>query len=74
MKTLFLSMLLAFPVCMLHAQQNQITGKWRTVDDGDGKEKSIIEIYEESGKLHGKVVQLANTVKNPNCVKCEGSL
>ena len=54
--------------------QAQVTGRWSTYDDADGKEKSVVEIYEQQGKLFGKVVRLAPTVKNPNCVKCTGEL
>lgn len=51
-------------------------GNWRTIDDKDGKEKSVVEIYERNGKIFGKIINL----KNPNdengkpkaCSKCEG--
>ena len=56
------------------SSQAQVLGNWATIDDGDGKEKSVVEIYEQQGKLFGKVVRLAPTVKNPNCVKCTGEL
>jgi len=34
-------------------------GKWNTVDEKSGKVTSQVEIYEQSGKLFGKVVALA---------------
>ena len=51
-----------------------IFGKWKSIDDETGKEKSIIEIYEEDGKVFGKIIELLNPSKpNPKCSKCEGS-
>jgi uncharacterized protein (DUF2147 family) len=33
-------------------------GKWNTVDEKSGKVTSLVEIYEQSGKLFGKIVAL----------------
>lgn len=50
-----------------------ITGKWKTIDDTTGKEKSIIEITEKDGKYYGKIIKLLNpSVENPVCDKCPG--
>lgn len=49
----------------------QIEGKWKTIDDETGKEKSIVEIFKKSdGKYYGKIVQLLQKPENNNCVKC----
>ena len=32
-----------------------IFGKWKTIDDETGKEKSIVEIFEKQGKIYGKI-------------------
>lgn len=51
-------------------------GKWKTIDDKTGKEKSIVEITETSGgELTGKVLQLFNSDKGPNplCDECTGA-
>jgi uncharacterized protein (DUF2147 family) len=50
----------------------QITGKWKTIDDTDGIEKSIVEIYEQNGKLHGRVDQLLEAATKIHCDKCPG--
>jgi uncharacterized protein (DUF2147 family) len=49
-------------------------GKWKTIDDKTGKEKSIVEITESGGALTGKVVQVLNSEKGPNplCEACTG--
>ncbi len=33
-------------------------GMWRTIDDETGEPKSIVQIYEQGGKLYGKIVKL----------------
>jgi uncharacterized protein (DUF2147 family) len=49
-----------------------VFGKWKTIDDETGKEKSIVEIYEKDGKVYGKIIELINPkVKNPLCAECE---
>ena len=54
-----------------HAQS--VLGKWKTVDDETGETKAIVELYEKSGKLYGKVVDILNEKrKKAVCSKCEG--
>ena len=50
-------------------------GRWRTVDDVTGKAKSIVTIWEENGKLYGRVQNLVNPDPkdpNPRCEDCTG--
>ncbi|WP_353777999.1 DUF2147 domain-containing protein [Winogradskyella sp. 3972H.M.0a.05] len=50
-----------------------IFGKWRTIDGQSGEAKSIVEIYEEEGKVFGKIVEILNPEhKDALCEKCEG--
>jgi uncharacterized protein (DUF2147 family) len=52
-------------------------GKWRTIDDASGKPKSIVAIWEDGGKLFGKVEKLLDPDRpepDPKCTKCEGDL
>lgn len=52
----------------------QVTGKWKTVDDETGQAKSIVEIYEQNGKIYGKVVEILNPAKkDAKCDKCKGA-
>jgi len=52
-------------------------GRWKTVDDKTGQVKSEVEVYEQGGKLFGKIV----SIPDPNdaqgkpkvCTKCQGS-
>ena len=34
-------------------------GEWITVDDKSGKVESVVQLYEEDGKLFGKIVGLS---------------
>lgn len=52
-------------------------GKWKTIDDESGKPKSIVAIWEDDGKLYGKVDQLLDPKPDdphPTCKKCDGEL
>ena len=54
-----------------YAQSSTVIGKWKTIDDETGKPKSIVEIYEHSGKVYGKVVDILDVEKKKNlCTKC----
>jgi uncharacterized protein (DUF2147 family) len=49
-------------------------GKWKTIDEKDGKAKSIVEVYEQNGKIYGKFLEMLNPAdKNKVCDKCEGA-
>jgi uncharacterized protein (DUF2147 family) len=47
-------------------------GMWRTIDDETGEARSIVEIYEEDGALHGKIVEILPEGRSPVCEICEG--
>lgn len=52
----------------------QVTGRWKTIDDETGQAKSIVEIYEQNGKIYGKVVEILNPAKKESkCDKCSGA-
>lgn len=52
-----------------------VFGKWKTIDDRTGNPKAIIDIYEQEGKMYGKVVKIVEEgMENSLCTKCEGDL
>jgi uncharacterized protein (DUF2147 family) len=54
---------------------NSPIGLWRTVDDVTGKVKSVVAIWEERGKLYGRIQKLVNpdpADPNPRCQDCAG--
>lgn len=53
------------------AAQPGIVGKWVTIDDGTNEEKSVVEIFEQKGRYHGKIVKIFSTDDpDPVCDKC----
>jgi uncharacterized protein (DUF2147 family) len=79
---LVLSTVVCAPACtpMLHAEDASTTspvGRWRTVDDATGKANSVVIIWEESGKLFGRIQKLVDPDpqdQNPTCKDCSGDL
>jgi uncharacterized protein (DUF2147 family) len=62
---------LAFQLCF---SQTEVTGKWKTIDDDSGKEKSIVEITGRNGKIYGKVIKLFREPgedQDPVCDECD---
>ena len=52
-------------------------GRWQTVDDETGKIDSVVVLWEENGKLYGRIERLVNPDPNdtdPRCVRCSGDL
>jgi len=71
MKKVIICAILLFISTVFHAQS--VIGKWKTIDDETGKPKSVVEIYEKSGKIYGKVVEILEAEnKNKVCVECSG--
>ncbi|MFC4816964.1 MULTISPECIES: DUF2147 domain-containing protein [unclassified Flavobacterium] len=71
MKRILLTLLL-LACTQINAQT--VTGKWKTIDDKTGKSKSVVEIYENNGKIYGKIVEIFDeTKRDRKCDKCEGS-
>lgn len=66
--TLVLLILLSFSM-----QCQTVIGKWKTIDDETGQAKAIVEIYEKSGKIFGKIDEILNSVhKRTICINCSG--
>ncbi len=73
MKTLSLIFLITFFANSFFVQSQTVVGKWKTIDDETRTAKSIVEIYEKSGKYYGKVVEILNPEKrNALCSMCTG--
>ena len=59
------------------AQAQSPIGKWVTIDDNTGKQRSVVEISKNAdGTLRGTIVQLfrgPNEDQDPLCDKCKGA-
>ena len=54
--------------------QEEIIGKWKTIDDNTGEARSIVEIYKKGDKIYGKIQQILNEADRGNlCEECKGS-
>ncbi|REG99705.1 DUF2147 domain-containing protein [Flavobacterium aquicola] len=59
---------------IFNAQGQTVLGKWKTIDDETGEAKSIVEVYEKSGKVYAKVVEILRAEhKKDVCTKCDGA-
>ena len=48
-----------------------ITGRWTSIDDNTGKPRSVVELTERDGVLHGRIVDLYDKSKLEKvCDKC----
>jgi uncharacterized protein (DUF2147 family) len=69
---LFTFTLLIF-LCSITGFSQQVVGNWKTIDDVTGKAKSIVSIYEDNGKIYGKVIKILTPgEENKVCSECEG--
>lgn len=71
---LLIALLISIPSLLFG--QATVIGKWKTIDDESGKEKSIVELFERNGLLYGKVVKIypePHEEQDPVCKECEKS-
>jgi uncharacterized protein (DUF2147 family) len=54
-----------------------MVGQWKTVDEKSGAVQSVVELYDQDGKVFGKVVSLTEPTdehgKPKVCTKCTGA-
>ena len=67
---IILVLLTSIPVFL--SAQESVYGVWKAIDDGDGEATSHIEVFEQDGKLHGKIVKLLQESDEIVCEKCDG--
>jgi uncharacterized protein (DUF2147 family) len=54
---------------------NSPVGRWKTIDDVTGDAKSVVNIWEENGKLFGRIQKIVTPDPhdlNPKCEDCKG--
>lgn len=70
MKKIFILFFMA--LFAFNAQSQSVIGTWRSVDDNTGESKSQVQLYQENGKMYGKIVKFLRPNTDPNriCEKC----
>ena len=72
MRTFFL-LIIAIVFSSTHAQKNSVLGKWKSIDDQTGKQMGVVHIYEEDGKIYGKVIEITKEQdRDKLCNNCLG--
>jgi uncharacterized protein (DUF2147 family) len=54
--------------------QLSIIGKWKTIDDNSGKERSLVEIFKKGNSVFGKITHIylqPGEDPNPVCEECD---
>ena len=72
MKIIALSIFLVF-IQNLTFAQDEIAGKWKSIDDETNEVKSVVDIFEKGGKYYGKIVKLFLSREedpDPVCEEC----
>ena len=78
MKRIFFAMVVSFLLSsgVVLAADSPV-GMWKTVDDKTGKVKSEVQIYEQGGKLFGKITSLTDSLDKQGkpvvCTECKGA-
>ena len=71
MKPIIITIITLLSALSVNAQS--ITGKWKTIDDESGKPRSIVEVFEQDGKIYGKIIELfrgPDEDPDPVCQEC----
>jgi uncharacterized protein (DUF2147 family) len=67
------TIVLFFALTNLSVAQSVI-GKWKTIDDSTGEPRSIVDVFERSGRVYGKITKLFRKPgedPDPVCEDCE---
>jgi uncharacterized protein (DUF2147 family) len=68
-----LNFLLGFLLVCQFSFSQTIFGRWITIDDETGNKKGIVEIFEENGKVYGRIIEILEPEhRKRKCNKCEG--
>lgn len=71
MKLFSTLIILLFSMNAIYSQE--VFGKWYSIDGDTGEKESIIEVYEENGKVYGKIIQLLQEEDQGKiCEECTG--
>ena len=64
---------IAFTFCTVFAFSQSPIGVWKSIDDATGEERSNVTIYEQNGKIYGKITKLLAAKPDILCEECSGA-
>lgn len=70
-KKIFFCATLTFASFGISIYAQSPVGVWKTIDDATGEAKSYVEVFEEGGKLKGRVSKLLQKPADTVCEKCK---
>ncbi len=74
MKRLLAHIALFYLLAFIPLNAQEVVGKWENTNE-DGRVNSIIKVYEEDGKIYGKVHRITKEEDRDRvCTECEGEL
>lgn len=65
---------LIFVVWVIPTNAQTVLGKWKSIDDQTGQERSIVELTEKDGKVNGRIIEIIygpGDELDPICSDCE---
>ena len=65
---------LMFLVWTFPSNAQTVLGKWKSIDDQTGQERSIVELTEKEGKVYGRIIEIIygpGDELDPICEDCE---
>jgi uncharacterized protein (DUF2147 family) len=68
-------LLILLMIGSLATDAQQITGKWKVIDEDSGEAKCIIDIFKtDNNTLKGEIIKLldSDAPKDATCIKCKG--
>ena len=68
-------LLILLMIGSLATEAQQITGKWKVIDEDSGEAKCIVDIFKtENNTLKGEIIKLldSDAPKDATCIKCKG--
>jgi uncharacterized protein (DUF2147 family) len=71
MKRLFLTLASTFICFAASLSAQTVVGTWKTIDDETKEAKSYVEVFENNGKLYGKITKLLLKPADTVCDKCK---
>ncbi|MEM6893374.1 MAG: DUF2147 domain-containing protein [Bacteroidota bacterium] len=62
-------------LCGFQLSAQSVFGKWKTIDDGTGEAKAIVEVYQKDNTLNARILQILEEGREDAvCIKCKGDL